>query len=437
MAIWNRKLNKRNEPRDRHREFIYLDEVSVVSLLAGLQGEIKDAVTDTLSRTEDHSLGGSLSAAKAGVGIESRLGTSRTSTNEVVRRAVIQSTFRDLWRRDVGVLLHNISGIKRRFRKKIHSHRNLERSLSRLKKKKLAVPLREIDRGDIVEMDIKVEADQIFKMITVGTTFLDLMNGREDLFGLSAADVREVAPMIEVLKELLVGLVPMRGLATSHSVIEVAGEQIALATELLGKEIQGCARPLELVGFAEADSFWRDLRRTLFSGSTFTVYARAEGPTLTSPWSPVKIADLLSSLSPDLRDEVVLPLQHLDLGNTRLVEPPKPGATAQFQLDSFAAAVQEATGANPDTTSVNEAIATALPALISATSIEEKRRAFEPVAQAAGGEDIDRDLLLAIRSDWIDLPSVSVPNTSKAPPQQPEADVSPIQLEVGFVALYW
>ncbi|MDO4259012.1 MAG: hypothetical protein Q4C87_05765 [Actinomycetaceae bacterium] len=52
MTIWNRK---RNEIRDRHREFIYLDEVSVVSLLAGLQGEIKDAVTDILSRTEDHS----------------------------------------------------------------------------------------------------------------------------------------------------------------------------------------------------------------------------------------------------------------------------------------------------------------------------------------------------------------------------------------------
>ena len=54
MAIWSRE---RNEPRDRHREFIYLDEVSVVSLLASLQGEIKESVTDTLSRTEDHSLG--------------------------------------------------------------------------------------------------------------------------------------------------------------------------------------------------------------------------------------------------------------------------------------------------------------------------------------------------------------------------------------------
>lgn len=434
MALWNRK---RNEPRDRHREFIYLDEVSVVSLLAGLQGEIKDAVTNTLSRTEDHSLGGTLGASKTGASVESRLGTSRTSSNEVVRRAVIQSTFRDLWRRDVGVLLHNISGIKRRFRKTIHSYRELENALPRLKKAKTAVPLSDINRGDIVEMDIRVEADQFFKMITVGTTFLDLMNGREDLFGVPAADVREVAPMIEVLKELLVGLVPMRGVATSHSVIEVAGEQVAIATELLGSEVQGGARPLELVGFAEVDSFWRDLRRTLFSGYTFTVYARAEGPTLTSPWSPIKIADLLESLSPDLRDEVVVPLQQLDLGNTRLVEAPEAGAIAQFQLDNFAAALQAASGARLDATAVNAAVKTAIPALGSATTVEERRRAFEPVAQAVAGEDVDRDLLLTIRSDWINRLPASVPNTSTALLRQPEPDVSPVQLEVGFVALYW
>lgn len=434
MAIWNRK---RNEPRDRHREFVYLDEVSVVSLLAGLQGEIKDAVTDTLSRTEDHHLGGTLGAAKAGASVESRLGTSRTSTNEVVRRAVIQSTFRDLWRRDVGVLLHDISGTKRRFRKTIHSYRDLENALPRLKKAKMAVPLSDIHRGDIVEMDVKVEADQFFKIITMGTTFLDLMNGRENLFGVSAADVREVAPMIEVLRELLVGLVPMRGLATSHSVVEVAGEQVAIATELLGNEVRGGARPLELVGFAESDSFWRDLRRTLFLGSTFTVYARAEGPILSSPWSPIKIADLLESLSPDLRDEVVLPLQQLDLGNTRLVEAPEARATAQFQLENFAAALQAASGTTPDAASVNEAVATAIPALASATSIEERRRAFEPVAQAVAGEDANRDLLLTTRSDWIDRLPTSVPNTSPPPHQQPKPEVSPVQLEVGFVALYW
>ncbi|MTJ67019.1 hypothetical protein [Nocardia seriolae] len=435
MAIWNRK---RNEPRDRHREFIYLDEVSVVSLLAGLQGEIKEAVTDTLSRTEDHSVGGTVGEAKARASIESRLGASRTSTNEVVRRAVIQSTFRDLWRRDVGVLLHNISGIKRRLRKPIHSFRDLEKALRRLKKAKLAVPLSDIHRGDIVEMDVKIEADQFFKLITIGTTMLDLVNGREDLFGTSdVEDFRKVAPMIDVLRELLVGLVPMRGLATSHSVIEVAGEPVVIATELLGNEVRKGARPLELVGFAESDSFWRDLRRTLFSGSTFTVYARAEGPALSSPWSPMKIADILESLSPDFRDQVVRPLQQIDLGKTESAGTPEATVAAQFQLNKFVVDFQAASGANPDSAAVSEAISQAIPALASATSIEERRRAFEPVAQAVAGEHADRDLLLRIRSDCMDRLTAPVQNDSPIPRQQPDSGVSPVQLEVGFVALYW
>lgn len=434
MTFWNRK---RNEPRDRLREFIYLDEVSVVSLLAGLQGEIKEGITDTLSRTDDRSLRGTLGAAKVGANIESHLGSSRSSTNEVVRRAVVQSTFRDLWRRDVGVLLHDTSGIKPKHRKPIQSHGDLAKVLPRLKKAKLAVPLCEIHRGDIVEMDIKVEADQFFQLTTVGTTFLDLINGREDLFGVSPADVHEVTPMIEVLKELFVGLVPMRGIATSHSVIEVAGEQVAIATELLGNEIRGEARALELVGFAEANSFWRDLRRTLFSRSTFTVYARAEGPTLTSPWSPIKIADVLESLSPDIRDGVVQSLQRLDLGNTSSNYAADVGATASFQLSNFAADLEAASGASPDTASVKAAVETSIPTLVSATTIEERRRAFEPVAQAVAGEDVDRDQLLTIRTAWMNRFPPLEPNTYTAPLQQPGPDMSPVQLEVGFVALYW
>lgn len=434
MKIWNRK---RKEPRDRHREFIYLDEISVVSLLAGLQGEIKDATTDTLSHAEDHSIKGTLGAAKAGGGLETRFGVSRTSTSEVVRRAVIQSTFRDLWRRDVGVLLHDTSGIKRKFRDPIHSYGDLENSIHRLIRAKLATPLDSIHRGDIVEMDIKVEADQFFKLITVGATFLDLMDGRKDLFGVSATDIRGVAPMIEVLKGLLVGLVPMRGVATSHSVIEVAGRQFVIATELLGGDLKESVIPLELVGFAEAESFWRDLRRTLFSGSTFTAYARAEGSTLTSPWSPIKIADLLESLSPDLRDQIVLPLQQFDLDNNQSIEVPDKEATAKFQLENFAAALREATGSFPDSGSVSESVETAVATLASATTNVERRRAFEPVAYAVAGEGVDREILLSIRSDWISRLPEPVSNTTAVHLHGPEPEVSPVQLEVGFVALYW
>lgn len=433
MAFWTKR---RKEPSDRHREFIYLDEVSVISLLAGLQGEIKDAVTETLARTEDRGLTASLGVTKAGAGLESRLGTSRTSTNEVVRRAVIQSTFRDLWRRDVGVLLHDTAGVKTKARAPLHSQRKLENALPRLKKSKLAVPLNAINRGDIVEMDVKIEADQLFKMITVGTTFLDLMNGREDLFGLSATDLRQVEPMIEVFKELLVGLVPMRGVSTSHSVVEVSDELVVIATELLGTEIRTGARQLELVGFAEANSFWRDLRRTLFSGSTFTVYARAEGPVLTAPWSPVKIADLLASVSPELRDEVVLPLQHLDFDRSSEVAAPDPTAIARFRLTNFAAALLEATNGRGSAAPVPQIVEEAIPALAAATSMDEQRRAFEQVARGVAGDDVDRELVLDTRSAWLDAVPPE-PDTPSAPALLPPDSPSPAQLEVGFVALYW
>ncbi|WP_460772040.1 DUF6414 family protein [Nocardiopsis nanhaiensis] len=434
MAIWNRK---RNEPRDRHREFIYLDEVSVISLLAGLQGEIKNAVTETLARTTDRSLSGSLGVASEGTAVESRLGTSRTSTNEVVRRAVIQSTFRDLWRRDVGVLLHDAAGVKRKSRKTIHSYSGLEDALPRLKKSKLAVPLGNITRGDIVELDIEVEADEFFKMITVATTLLDLFRGRDELFDASAAEFRKLEPMIEVLKELLVGLIPVRGLATSHRVIAVAGEQVVIASELLGEDLQADARRVELVGFAEANSFWRDLRRTLFSGSTFTVYARAEGPPLTDPWSPFKIADLLESLSPGLRDEMVLPLQGLFFKNARAMEAPDSTATARFQVTSFASELQSASGANPDAASVNQAVEEAIPRLASATSRDERRHIVEPVVQAVAGEDVNRCLLLTTRSKWIEEAPVPEPIAAPTSPPPTEPGVPPVQLEVGFVALYW
>lgn len=433
MAIWTKR---RKEPNDRHREFIYLDEASVISLLAGLQGEIKDAVTETLARTEDRALTASLGVTKAGAGLESRLGTSRTSTNEVVRRAVIQSTFRDLWRRDVGVLLHDTAGVRTKARAPLHSQRDLENALPRLKKSKLAVPLNSINRGDIVEMDVNIEADQLFKMITVGTTFLDLMNGREDLFGLSATDLRQVEPMIEVFKELLVGLVPMRGVSTSHSVVEVGDEQVVIATELLGTEIRTGARQLELVGFAEANSFWRDLRRTLFSGSTFTVYARAEGPVLNAPWSPVKIADLLESVSPDLRDEIVLPLQALDFERPSEITAPDPTAIARFQLTNFAAALAVAANRAGDAEPVAHVVETAIPMLAAAATVDEQRRAFEPVARAVAGDDVDRDLVLTTRSAWLGAvppdPAARSPHT----PLPPDSS-SPAQLEVGFVALYW
>lgn len=433
MAWWNKK---RKEASDRHREFIYLDEVSVISLLAGLQGEIKESVTNTLARADETSVSASIAGPGNAASLGSKFGSTRTTTNEVVRRAVIQSTFRDLWQRDIGVLLHDTTGMKEKVRKPIADLADLERSMPRLKKSKLVVALNDIRRGDLVEMDLAIEADQFFKMVTVGSTFLDLMEGRESLFGVSANDLRQVAPMIEVLKELSVGLVPVRGLSTSHCVIDLGGESLVIAKVLLTPGLLAESRPLELVGFAESGSFWRDLRRTLFSGATYTAYARVERAVLETPWTPIKIADLLESVSPGLRDEVAAPFEKLSAGLRSADEDSDADELARFQLEGFADELRSALDIQVDGTVLESVIVASGRDVAEAATLVDQRRAFESVAVAIGGADIDRDTLLTVRSNWMTRTPDEVESMTGERPDTVLSN-SPVQVEVGFVALYW
>jgi hypothetical protein len=434
MKGWWRR--KRKEPRDRHREFIYLDEVSVVSLLAALEGEIKQSVTNTLTRAQESASSTSAAIPKGVIRSESKFSSTRSTTNEVVRRAVIQSTFRDLWRRDVGVLLHDTNTGKRKRRTTVSDSSDLSRSLAKLKREKLAVSLANVRRGDILEIDVRLDADEFFKKVTVGATLLDLMEGKEPLFGVAAADVRQVAPMIEVLKELSVGLVPVRGIATSHCVIDYNGESLIVAREALHDALLSHARDLELVGFTEADSYWRDLRRTLFSRTTFTAYVRVERTALSGPWNPIKLVDLLDAITPGLRDEVADAFHGLNAArNDRTLPQPTP-ETKRFQLTRFAADLTTELNATPAPDEVDQAIASATASLANATTVTERRRAFDVVAEAIGGADIDRELVRSVRSRWMDAYEGKSAAPAVEPTDHPDPQ-APVQLEVGFVALYW
>jgi hypothetical protein len=434
MRVWWRR--KRKEPRDRHREFIYLDEVSVVSLLAALEGEIKQSVTNTLTRAEESASSTSAAVPKGVLRSESRFSSTRSTTNEVVRRAVIQSTFRDLWRRDVGVLLHDTSAGRRKRRMTVSGSSDLSRSLGKLKAGKLAVSLADVRRGDILEIDVTLDADDFFKKVTAGATLLDLMEGKEPLFGVAAADVRQVAPMIEVLKELSVGLVPVRGIATSHCVIDHDGESLIVAREALHDALLPHARDLELVGFTEAGSYWRDLRRTLFSRATFTAYVRVERTELSPPWNPIKLVDLLEAITPELRDEVAGAFQGLNTGRNDRT-PSHPAREAErSQLTRFAADLTTELNAIPASDDMDAAIVSATASLVNATTVIERRRAFDVVAEAIGGADIDRELVRSVRSRWIDADegNSAAPTVKSTDQQVPKL---PVQLEVEFVALYW
>jgi hypothetical protein len=436
MNWWRRK---RKEPRDRHREFIYLDEISVVSLLAALEGEIKQSVTDTLTQTDETDLSASVSGPKGIFSTESRAVSTQSSAREVVRRAVIQSTFRDLWRRDVGVLLHDIESKGRTRRSKVSTLPELKRELKSLRKDKLAVDLSEINRGAILEMDVRLEADWFFKMATVGSSLLDLVADKEELFGVAGGDVKQATNLIEVLKELSVGLVPVRGTSASHCVIEVDGVSVVVARDVLAADSQllARARRLELVGFTETASYWRDLRRTLFSGSTYTAYARVERGVVDLSWNPIKIADLFEEVVPGLGENIVNSLQGL-----RASAATRPGLAADvplpgsIKLRAFAKDLAAELAVKPDPEGIEDAVEKATGILSEATTVPELRRAYDAIVNIVADSDVDREVVRRVRDRWID--QVAPAQTA----ERPEADyqgesAEPVQLEVGFVALYW
>ena len=98
LAGWLGRLSGRSRTaidQATRREFVYLDEVSVYSLLASHKSGVADTFTesDTASLTTD--VGGSLGAA--GTGVNVGFGSHQTQSSQVVRKATVQSHFRELY----------------------------------------------------------------------------------------------------------------------------------------------------------------------------------------------------------------------------------------------------------------------------------------------------------------------------------------------------
>ena len=64
------------------------------------------------------------------------------------------------------------------------------------------------------------------------------------------------------------------------------------------------AQPAFLVGVAQNDLFWKDIRRVLFSQARYTVFCRLAAEGLIKNWSPVKMADVFSGITSDF-DEMI------------------------------------------------------------------------------------------------------------------------------------
>ena len=288
------------------REFVYLDEVSVYSLLASRKGGIPAEFTDSITASLNNEVGGSFNVGLGGLG--SKLGaksqSGQSQSSQVLRKAVIQTSFKELYAYEKDALSLRSPTVQ--FEGNIALFSDIERNINSLKKGKWIVDIEEIKRGDLLEAKVELETDPLFRMITAIRFLHELMGDRDDLFGgQPSRQVREAYSIAQVLDRLLDGLVPVRGRLTEYDGMKLRGKEILIQksiTHQLGTEIEGNLTPIYIAGVAQNSLFWKDIRQVLFSEAQHNVFCRLAKQGLLENWQPVKAADIFEGVIPEFKE---------------------------------------------------------------------------------------------------------------------------------------
>jgi hypothetical protein len=309
MVSWYRRLfGKRTihpvEPQSSVRpqplrEFVYLDEVSLRSLLSSQV----DGVTDTTSEQKVASNLGELQAKIASEAViaktevSSRFQTTNSSTLQTSRKATVQSWFREFYNKPGLRLIEPITDVV--------PFADLE-DVKRCERASAAIHSGALQRGILAEFKVKLSADRVFHIGTLVSEIAGMAKDYPRIFPAgkkTVVDLEEIEAVGKLLQRLLAGLIPIRGEAVDHCVIEIDRiEYVVHKKAIVDLDID--AKPLVIVGVTEHLAYWKDIRRVLFSEAEFTILGRFSKNGLQDSWLPVKLADLMKDFAPDIVDQI-------------------------------------------------------------------------------------------------------------------------------------
>ena len=281
------------------REFVYLDEVSLRSLLSSQTGEVTDTKSEQSSDAQQVQLDSTVSAhtpllAKAE--LASRFQTTNSSTLQTSRKATVQSWFREF---------HGLKDL--RLIEPAHEAPIVTntRDLLAIDDISILAPAMVLERGALVEFRVRLSADPVFHIGTMMSEFTGMVDDSPELFvGNSAlASIGEAQPINKILQRLLAGLIPIRAEAVDYVVVKIEDvEYVAHRTSVAGLGLS--ERRLEVVGVTEHLAYWKDIRRVLFAQAEFTMLCRVARSGLQESWTPVKLGDLFQVFAPDMVDKI-------------------------------------------------------------------------------------------------------------------------------------
>ena len=449
---WLRRQRRRRAARRQHaplREFVYLDDVSVYSLIASRLGPVAVEFTETetasLQSELSSTLGANVGVAKSE--LRSQLQTNQGHESQVLRKSIVQTTFKELYELEKDHLVLRPIRPDERLPKVRHTE-HLRTLLPELGHP-WAIRSSELTRGQLIELEVELETEPIFRISTVVSTMFEIMRESPDLAEMAGyEELGQVQSVGRVLEKLLAGLIPIRARVPDYAVINDGNDEWLIHRSILS-QIQRpdvMIYPVSLVGIAEEALFWKDIRRVLFAHSRYRVLCRLGRSSIQDSWTPVKLTDVFKEVSPDIASSLeVLNRSAAAIGTTDAVGQ----GNEQYQTILRAAAVDyaEAILAHygyemPREELVRQAFVDEI-SVAAVEDIKERRRIFRVVTdhlQERFGFSVDPVVAAHLRTTAL-LDNGFSPDGHLA--SAPAGVVSTKSLEderlldVEFVAIYW
>jgi hypothetical protein len=165
-----------------------------------------------------------------------------------------------------------------------------------------AMPASALTRGGVIEVDVELGSEPLFHMVEAMHQFLDLWPENPQEVGLQELpDLGQAQAMSQMVSTMLGGLVPVRSRALHFEVATIDGEAWLVhpaVVDQLPPESVAHRRPLNVVGAATQEKFWKDRRRVVFAGARYRVLARLVLDGVVDGWSPVKMVDTFKDFAP-------------------------------------------------------------------------------------------------------------------------------------------
>lgn len=302
-----RRISAARAVRAPLREFVYLDEVSVYSLLASRQGALAAEYTDTRTNTTRSELASKL-AGSGGViksEVSSKLEESATLSMQTLRKSTVQAAFKEFYEGEEERLL--LSPRSREARPPKPKDAN---DFGQPEFHGWTIKETDLTRGALVEVEVQLQTHRLFKVSSIMTALWGILNDNPELFhDESQSQLKQFAAINRVLETLLVGLIPVECKAVDYEVMSVGGMSFIVhksAVAQLSPERLPATHPLYIVGVTEERLFWKDVRRLLFANSRFRVLCRLNHNGLRESWVPVKLLDVVGDVVPNLADSLEL-----------------------------------------------------------------------------------------------------------------------------------